>query len=197
MSLGCHPPETTRHNYISYWQKARQESSLKVSDFVKWSDFKRPFVSKKCNGGVSFQEGESPMTFEGYNFVCLQALQMKESWKQSIFADLFLSWCWNQIHGAIRLSDAAGIAKLYPSNVIGLSPSWNDTPPLHFLLTKGRLKSLHFTKSDTFRELSVRMRKKGTEKCLRLVYAELHRHLHLFASKDSTRKFPKSSLKWF
>ena len=47
--------------------------------------------------------------------------------------------------------------KLYPSNVIGLSPSWNDTPPLHFLLTKGRLKSIHFTKSDTLRELSCRV----------------------------------------
>ena len=44
--------------------------------------------------------------------------------------------------------------KLYPSNVIGLSPSYNDTPPLRFLLTKGRLKSLHFKTSDTFRELS-------------------------------------------
>ena len=105
--------------FIFLHQKTRQESSLRVSDFVKWIDFNRPFVSKKCNGGVSFQEGDSPMTFEGYNFVCLQALQMKESWKQSIFADLFLSLCWNQIHGAIRLSDAAGIAKF-------LLTSWGE-----------------------------------------------------------------------
>ena len=38
--------------------------------------------------------------------------------------------------------------KLYPSNVTGLSPSCNDMPPLRFLLTKGRLKPLHF-KSQT------------------------------------------------
>ena len=41
-------------------------------------------------------------------------------------------------------------------------------------------------------KLSVRMRKKRTEKCLRLLYVELHRHLNLFVSKDSTTKFPKS-----
>ena len=45
------------------------------------------------------------------------------------------------------------------------------------------------------------LRKKGTEKCLRLLYAEPHRHLNLFASRDSKRKFPKSvrlfEVKWF
>ena len=72
-------------------RKTLKESSLKESDFLKLRGFERPFVSKKSNGGVSLQEDESPITFEGCNFVCLRALKMKESWMQSTFVDLFLS----------------------------------------------------------------------------------------------------------
>ena len=46
------------------------ETGMQISDY--WSDYERLVAN-------SLQEGESPMTFEGYNFVCLQAPKMKES----------------------------------------------------------------------------------------------------------------------
>ena len=55
-------------------------NSKSLSDWMKDS-FSRYSVTNRAakNVCISLQESESPMTFEGYNFVCLQALKMKES----------------------------------------------------------------------------------------------------------------------
>ena len=63
-------------------QKNRKRNCRESVSLTKVRLFflKRPFVNKKRNGDISLQEGcESPITFEGYNFVCLRALKMKES----------------------------------------------------------------------------------------------------------------------
>ena len=69
------------------------ETAIRISDFS--SGYKRLVADKKLNGEMSVQEGKSPITFGGYNFVSQKALEMKEDFHLSLFAHLFLLLCWN------------------------------------------------------------------------------------------------------
>ena len=66
-----------------------------MSDFS--SGYTRLVAEKKLTGEMVVQEGKSPITFGGYNFVEEHAMTIKEDFHQSMFAHLFLLLCWNLI----------------------------------------------------------------------------------------------------
>ena len=44
---------------------------------------------------MSLVEGKQPVTFDGYRFLALNAIQARKDFSSSIFAQLFLLTCWN------------------------------------------------------------------------------------------------------
>ena len=90
---------------------------MRISDFR--SGWKRLVTGKKLNGEMWVQEGKSPITFDGFNFVSLKALEMTEDFRLSPFEHLFLLLCaYRERWKSSVISSAFRETKLYPSNVM-------------------------------------------------------------------------------
>ena len=64
-----------------------------VEDFL--GGYKRKIGQLKLSGVMSLVEGKQPVTFDGYRFLALNAIQARKDFSSSIFAQLFLLTCWN------------------------------------------------------------------------------------------------------
>ena len=87
--------------YKSNNLKFDDDAVIGMSDFS--SGYKRLVAEKKLTGEMVVQEGKSPITFGGYNFVAEHAMTMKEDFQQSMFAHLFLLLCWNLIARSVSV----------------------------------------------------------------------------------------------
>ena len=64
-----------------------------VEDFL--GGYKRKIGQLQLSGVMSLVEGKQPVTFDGYRFLALNAVQARKDFSSSIFAHLFLLICWN------------------------------------------------------------------------------------------------------
>ena len=77
-----------------------EECQLKFDDATQLafnqfaSGYKRLVAEKKLVGEMIMQEGKSPITFQGYNFVAKQAILSNSDHSLATFAHLFLILCW-------------------------------------------------------------------------------------------------------
>jgi hypothetical protein len=77
-----------------------EERGLKLDDALDLafnqfsSGYKRLVAEKKLVGEMKMQEGKSPITFQGYNFVAKEAMIATSDHGLACFAHLFLILCW-------------------------------------------------------------------------------------------------------
>lgn len=77
-----------------------EENNLKFDDATQLAfnqfagGYKRLVAEKKLVGEMKMQEGKSPITFQGYNFVAKEAMKSKNDHGLACFSHLFLILCW-------------------------------------------------------------------------------------------------------
>ena len=78
------------------------ESKTMFSDIM--TGYRRVIQKKKQDGEMDVHEGKFPLSFSGYRYLAKKAMQQNREFQQSIFAHVFLLFCWNMIARCVSVS---------------------------------------------------------------------------------------------
>jgi len=75
--------------------KMSEECVLYISDFL--AGYQRTVADLKQKGELPTTEGKSPLSFQGYKMLAKKSLQETTDFPVSMFAHVFILFCWNLI----------------------------------------------------------------------------------------------------
>ena len=78
------------------------ESKTMFSDMM--IGYRRVIQKKKQDGEIEIREGKFPLSFSGYRFLAKKAMQQSTDFQQTVFAHIFLLFCWNMIARCVSVS---------------------------------------------------------------------------------------------
>ena len=85
-------------------QKVKPNVEMKTMFYDFVNGYKRKIASLKQEGEMKITEGKAPLTFQGYKFLSKKAVQQHTEYSWSIFAWVFLLFCWNLMARCVSVS---------------------------------------------------------------------------------------------